>query len=242
MHIELSPLIVWIAHCIVNSYSEFQVDIFSNDKYYKISKFLQDDNNDTKAIAIPQVFSENSQAKNCKLNIWPWPSQRMTLSLASIILPQGMGSLNALSLTIHKLWVMLKIFVDKQTGQKLYAPTYPYRVLTLSQTSPGFYVSGVQVFWKHCGKRKNCSWRAISPFPTVFATCFKNLCHFHQIWNCRLQTLSIGKSLKLVVWERVKYWKLSLERRRHCLKNRKCWLPPLSMAFFITCLDCLVMD
>ena len=29
--------------------------------------------------------------------------------------------------------------------------------LTLSQTSPGFYVSAVQVFWKHCGKRRNCS-------------------------------------------------------------------------------------
>ena len=29
--------------------------------------------------------------------------------------------------------------------------------LTLSQTRPGFYVSAVQVFWKHCGKRRNCS-------------------------------------------------------------------------------------
>ena len=30
-------------------------------------------------------------------------------------------------------------------------------LLTLSQTSPGFYVSAVQVFWKHCGKGRNCS-------------------------------------------------------------------------------------
>ena len=30
-------------------------------------------------------------------------------------------------------------------------------LLTLSQTSPGFYVSAVQVFRKHCGKRRNCS-------------------------------------------------------------------------------------
>ena len=35
-------------------------------------------------------------------------------------------------------------------------------------------MSAVQVFWKHCGKRKNCSQRAISPFPTVFSTQFKN--------------------------------------------------------------------
>ena len=27
--------------------------------------------------------------------------------------------------------------------------------LTLSQTSPGFYVSEVQAFWKHCGKKRN---------------------------------------------------------------------------------------
>ena len=29
--------------------------------------------------------------------------------------------------------------------------------LTLSQTSPGFYVCAVQVFWKLYGKRRNCS-------------------------------------------------------------------------------------
>ena len=27
--------------------------------------------------------------------------------------------------------------------------------LTLSQTSPGFYISAVKVFWKHCRKRRN---------------------------------------------------------------------------------------
>ena len=42
--------------------------------------------------------------------------------------------------------------------------------LTLSQTSPSFNLSAVQVFRKHCGKRRNCSLRAISPFPTVFST------------------------------------------------------------------------
>ena len=28
---------------------------------------------------------------------------------------------------------------------------------TLSQTSPGFYMSAVKVFGKHCGKKRNCS-------------------------------------------------------------------------------------
>ena len=27
----------------------------------------------------------------------------------------------------------------------------------------------LQMGWKHCGKRRNCSLRAISPFPTVFS-------------------------------------------------------------------------
>ena len=62
---KLSPLIVWIALWIVNKYSKFQINIFSNKRYYKMSKFLHDDNNDdARAIAIPRVFSENSQAKN----------------------------------------------------------------------------------------------------------------------------------------------------------------------------------
>ena len=32
-----------------------------------------------------------------------------------------------------------------------------FQSLTVSQTSPGFYVFAVQVFWKHCGKMGNCS-------------------------------------------------------------------------------------
>ena len=40
---------------------------------------------------------------------------------------------------------------------------------------PSFYVSVVQVFRKHGGKRRNCSERAISPFPTVSSTSLKNL-------------------------------------------------------------------
>ena len=38
---------------------------------------------------------------------------------------------------------------------------------------------------------------------SVFYT-FVSFCHFHQLWNCRLLTLSVWKSPKFVVWERVK--------------------------------------
>ena len=42
----------------------------------------------------------------------------------------------------------------------------------------------------------------------LFLQCFlpfwRPFFHFHQIQNCRLQTLSVWKRLKFVVWERVK--------------------------------------
>ena len=40
--------------------------------------------------------------------------------------------------------------------------------LTLYHTTPTFNDPEKVAFWKHCGKRRNCSWRAISPFPSVF--------------------------------------------------------------------------
>ena len=41
-------------------------------------------------------------------------------------------------------------------------------------------------------------------FPQYFLSFRTTFCHFHQLYNCRLQSLSIRKSLKFVAWERVK--------------------------------------
>ena len=48
------------------------------------------------------------------------------------------------------------------------------------------------------------------PFPQCFVPVWRTFCHFHQIQNCRLQILSVRKSLKFVVWERVKYFEYIL--------------------------------
>ena len=72
--------------------------------------------------------------------------------------------------------------------------------LTISQTNPGFNTFAVQVFRKHCGKRKNCSLRAISSFPTVFSTCFENFLEFSS--NLKLSSAN-ALSLEFVVWKRV---------------------------------------
>ena len=58
--------------------------------------------------------------------------------------------------------------------------------------------------WKHCWKRRNCSWWAISPFPTTFSTPLKNFLPFSSYLKLFLQTLSVWKSLKFLIWERVK--------------------------------------
>ena len=62
--------------------------------------------------------------------------------------------------------------------------------LTLFETSPGFYMSAVRVIGKHYRKRRNCSLRAISPFPIVFSTRLESF----QLFSSSL-TLSSVNSL-----------------------------------------------
>ena len=87
-------------------------------------------------------------------------------------------------------------------------------------------------FWKDFGKRRKCWFPAFSPSPLKFSKASfrvvksrdcvvrslkivaekenasglkkKTFCYFHQIRNCRLHTVSVWKSLKFVVWEKVK--------------------------------------
>ena len=73
--------------------------------------------------------------------------------------------------------------------------------LTLCQTSPGFYLSPVQVFWKHCGKkRRNWFNEQFLLFPQCFLPFQRTFCHFYQIWNRHLQALSVWGSLKFIIW------------------------------------------
>ena len=39
-------------------------------------------------------------------------------------------------------------------------------------------------------------------FPQYFLPVWRTFCHSHEVKNCRLQSLSVWNSLKLVVWER----------------------------------------
>ena len=57
---------------------------------------------------------------------------------------------------------------------------------------------------KHCGKREIARYEQCLLFPQCFIPVWITFCCFHQNKNCSLQTLSVWKSLKFVIWERVK--------------------------------------
>ena len=97
---------------------------------------------------------------------------------------------------------IIKIFWSSPCDLEL---TGFYCIITLSQTSPGFYMSAVKVFWKHCGNRRNCSLWAISPFPTLFFTRLENIlphssieivvCKVFEFWQ--VWKLLFGKGLRV---------------------------------------------
>ena len=105
--------------------------------------------------------------------------------------------------------------------------------LTLSQTSPGFYVSAVHVFWKHYGKRKKLLITSnFSFFPSVFypfeefSAIFNKfeivvckLFQFETVWN-----LSFGKGWMIMYLAGCGIepciWAMLFERFNPFLNNR----------------------
>ena len=76
---------------------------------------------------------------------------------------------------------------------------------TLSKTSPGFYVSALSLLKTLWEKEKLLVTSNFSVSHSVFYL-FRELCNTFvkiEIHGC-LQNLSVWKSLKFVVWERVK--------------------------------------
>ena len=72
--------------------------------------------------------------------------------------------------------------------------------ITLSETSPGFYVSAVQVL-KILWEKEKLLVGSNHFFPYSVYYLFGGFSAIYQ--NCLLLTLSVSKSLKFIVWERV---------------------------------------
>ena len=125
---------------------------------------------------------------------------------------------------------------------------------TLSQTSPGFYMSVVGVLKTLWEKEKLLIGSNFSFSHSVFYL-FGELCHFQHVQNCHLQTLSVWNSLKFGVWKRINplcflslCTSVSTSQKlhqltwlnlfshnpemegcsKHCWKRRKCWFPSFS--------------
>ena len=97
--------------------------------YQKLSYFQNSDKTSLVKYECPHKghFSKISTFLfDLDLDRWPWPWY-----WGHGLITRNRREICKLSVTIQKLWP----------------------VLILSQTSPGFYVSAVQVFWKHYGKR-----------------------------------------------------------------------------------------
>ena len=64
-------------------------------------------------------------------------------------------------------------------------------------------------------------------FPHCFLSIWRAFCHFHKTWNYTLQTLSVWKSLKLDVWERVEH-SITVPRQEFWTATRMlmkdCWI------------------
>ena len=92
-----------------------------------MSELLHDD--DTKAIAIPPVFSENSQAKKNK-------GELQKQHFVKLGIPKRFCDVWIEDVTSSSLIIFLQ-------SSSL---SHSFLHLTISQTSPGFYVSAVRVF------------------------------------------------------------------------------------------------
>ena len=77
--------------------------------------------------------------------------------------------------------------------------------LNLSQTSTRFLHVCSRSLLKTLGKGEIARNEQFCLFLQCFRPAWTTFCHFHQIWNCRLQPLSIWKSVQFDVWERVKH-------------------------------------
>ena len=66
------------------------------------------------------------------------------------------------------------------------------------------HVCSTSFFENNVGKGETDHYEQFLLFSQRFLAIWRTFFHFHQIWNCRLQTFSVWKSPKFVLWERVK--------------------------------------
>ena len=80
----------------------------------------------------------------------------------------------------------------------------PIYINLFAKQTPVFTCLQYNSFENTVGKREIARNEQFLLFPQCFLPFWRTFCHFHEIEDCRLQTLSVWKSPEFVVWERVK--------------------------------------
>ena len=97
----------------------------------------------------------------CRQQFQQWLTEHGEKFFKRVENTEGKGEIahNEQFLFSHSIFKRLVLQTQGIVWERLESLVFPdtNNFLTLSQTSPVFYVSAVQVFWKHCGKRRNCS-------------------------------------------------------------------------------------
>ena len=76
-----------------------------------------------------------------------------------------------------------------------------FSYLTHSHTMTPFDTLGNKPFENTVGKGETARYEQFLLFPQCFLPVLIAFFHCHIIWNCHLQTLSVWRSLKFVVWQ-----------------------------------------
>ena len=206
MHFELSPLSVSTALWIENTYSEFQVNTISNNRYYKMSKFFHNVSywrrwcqsySNTSGFLI---FSKDSLAKN---------SKKVNRKKKPVPFISACSKYSSLAQNLWRVWLLSSIGEPSSSNPFLRPWTQSeveeqYVHYLLRKQALVFTCLRNKSFENTVGKGEIARNEQFLLFPPCFLSVQRAFCHLQQTWNCHLQTLSVWRSIKFVVWERVK--------------------------------------
>ena len=124
-----------------------------------------------------------------------------------------MHSFGLIPASIHPYWID---FLSCFNFSKLFTTQIICNELTVDMSrsfssfnpfpnKPWFFICLLyKSFENTVGKGENACNKQFLLFPQCFLPGWRTFCHFYQIRNCRLQSLSVLKNIRFVVWERVK--------------------------------------
>ena len=91
------------------------------------------------------------------------------------------------------------------------------------------WTNGDAIIWlskKHCGERRNCSLRAISPFPTMFSKAVRCWCVKMSIYGITLHNIALNEGFIDRTWLKTEWRRVQSEIRLPVCAGWSCSTPP----------------